>query len=404
MKFILASILLIASFFLLRDSTNSVAAQANLPPPPNGVPGGNGGAGMGQPCSTQTPCQTGLICDTNNLVCVGGNGTTCTNNSQCGYSLTCSANGTCVPSNSNSPGSSTCNPTKKLPGIEFLPINECTKPGDLISAIYVFALSLIGVSAFAMLTFGGIKYMLSGDRDPTQAKEMMKNALIGLVIAFTAYLILYTINPDLVSFSAKFLELTPIKVTMPATNSPPGLDDNCNDTTPCTSGLICDAEQQICKINQGGTCQSDSDCVGDLECPTTTNKCSLPEVAQGGACTSTTRCTGALTCLTNFTNPSLCRLSNGNEDGVCQALCPDKPAAVQLGGICTTPSDCDIGLGCRQLLLNTSNVQTQCSTATGGANGRCLPTNCKANGQNTCFGNDNCTPSGTSCVSGKCTP
>lgn len=86
----------------------------------------------------------------------------------------------------------------QVPGLEFLQIDTGASLGDLLSTLYVFVLSLVGISALVMILIGGIMYMVQGDKDPTQAKAMIKNAIFGLVLALTSWLILYTINPDLV--------------------------------------------------------------------------------------------------------------------------------------------------------------------------------------------------------------
>ena len=49
--------------------------------------------------------------------------------------------------------------------------------------------------------------MVAGDKDPTEAKNRMKTAAIGLGIALISWLILFTINPDLV----KKLDLTNLR-------------------------------------------------------------------------------------------------------------------------------------------------------------------------------------------------
>jgi len=59
-----------------------------------------------------------------------------------------------------------------------------------------------------MFTYGGVLYLIAGDKDPSSAKSYMKNALYGLLLALGSYLILNTINPQLVSI--KNLELPPI--------------------------------------------------------------------------------------------------------------------------------------------------------------------------------------------------
>lgn len=87
-----------------------------------------------------------------------------------------------------------------VPGLEFL---EGT-PGDaggLIARLFVFGLSLVGISALIMFVFAGVVYMTAGDSQSrvNQARSMMGNAVFGLVLALISYLILYTINPDIVT-------------------------------------------------------------------------------------------------------------------------------------------------------------------------------------------------------------
>ena len=91
-----------------------------------------------------------------------------------------------------------------IPGLEFLgnfavDSNGNIAFGNLLVNIYYFLLSLVGISALIVMVVGGIRYMLAGDKHPTEAKRMMWNAILGLLLALTSYLILYTINPDLVS-------------------------------------------------------------------------------------------------------------------------------------------------------------------------------------------------------------
>ncbi len=87
-----------------------------------------------------------------------------------------------------------------VPGLEFLG----STPGDtggLIARLYVFGLSLVGISALIMFVFGGVEYMTAGDNQGrvNQARSFMGNAIFGLVLALISFLILFTINPDLVT-------------------------------------------------------------------------------------------------------------------------------------------------------------------------------------------------------------
>ena len=81
--------------------------------------------------------------------------------------------------------------------------------------IYLFALSIVGIAALGAITFGGITYMLSDTiTSKDEAKKWIWGAVTGLILALAAYLILYTINPDLVDWSGS-MELEPSHIENP---------------------------------------------------------------------------------------------------------------------------------------------------------------------------------------------
>lgn len=86
-----------------------------------------------------------------------------------------------------------------IPGVEFL--GDTGNTGGLIAKLYTFGIGLVGVSALIMFVLGGVWYMTAGDSQArvNQARSMIGNAVLGLVIALISYLILYTINPDIVT-------------------------------------------------------------------------------------------------------------------------------------------------------------------------------------------------------------
>ncbi|OGZ97045.1 MAG: hypothetical protein A3B34_01080 [Candidatus Sungbacteria bacterium RIFCSPLOWO2_01_FULL_54_21] len=85
-----------------------------------------------------------------------------------------------------------------ITGLEFLGLKADAKIGDIIAQIYIFGVGFVALSALIIFTIGGVMYIFAGDKDPGKAKEMMRNAFWGLVLALTSWLILYTINPELV--------------------------------------------------------------------------------------------------------------------------------------------------------------------------------------------------------------
>lgn len=65
--------------------------------------------------------------------------------------------------------------------------------------IFSFSVAIAGGLAVIMIVIGGIKYMMSeAITDKGDAKDQIQSAVKGLLIALTAYVLLYTINPDLV--------------------------------------------------------------------------------------------------------------------------------------------------------------------------------------------------------------
>lgn len=107
-------------------------------------------------------------------------------------------------------------PKIKIPGLDFSDITlknlERTDEngtyayipflGEYITAVYKYAIVIIGVIAVIMLIIAGLQWMLPGGESEniSSAKKKIEQAIIGLTIAVTSYSILYTINPELVRF------------------------------------------------------------------------------------------------------------------------------------------------------------------------------------------------------------
>ena len=85
------------------------------------------------------------------------------------------------------------------PGLEILNF-EGSSIGDVLVAVYKFALGLVGISALVMFVLGAVIFMSAGDSKDRvgEGRKYMTNAVGGLVLALLSWVILYTINPDLV--------------------------------------------------------------------------------------------------------------------------------------------------------------------------------------------------------------
>ncbi|NQV88952.1 MAG: hypothetical protein HQ488_01360 [Parcubacteria group bacterium] len=80
--------------------------------------------------------------------------------------------------------------------------------GEYIGVMYRWMVSSAVLLAVIMLMIGGIRYTLGAASDQiAAAKKMMSNALIGLVLLLCTYMILFTVNPDLVSLQVPRLPM-----------------------------------------------------------------------------------------------------------------------------------------------------------------------------------------------------
>ncbi len=82
---------------------------------------------------------------------------------------------------------------------------------------------LLGIAIFVMIFFGGVKWFFSQGNPSqiTEAQGIIKNAVIGAILLLSAYLILYTVNPDLINGS----------FTLPGVQSVPGTGTTVTSTT-----------------------------------------------------------------------------------------------------------------------------------------------------------------------------
>jgi len=72
--------------------------------------------------------------------------------------------------------------------------------GGYIRNIYSFLLGIAVTISIVFVMIGGLQYVLAAGSGQTQkAKERISNAVVGLVLLFAAYVILFTVNPNLVS-------------------------------------------------------------------------------------------------------------------------------------------------------------------------------------------------------------
>ena len=77
--------------------------------------------------------------------------------------------------------------------------------GDLISQGYTFAQGIVAICAFFMLILAGLAYIIPWLKQKVgDPKEIIRNVVIGVILLFSSYVILNTINHSLVAQPASY--------------------------------------------------------------------------------------------------------------------------------------------------------------------------------------------------------
>ncbi|MFA5318268.1 MAG: pilin [Patescibacteria group bacterium] len=176
-------------------------------------------------------------------------------------------------------------PQVSIPGSEFktgsdVQVSQSTATiAQYIKAIYQYGIGIVGILAAVVLMFGGLLWLTAGGDAGrvSEAKEWIKASLLGLVIALCSYVILLTINPDLVNFRA--IEVAGIKP----------VEFNINKDTKSSSELSVVVQ----------TCENNGDCPSGENCLSVNGK----NFCSGGkflhACRNNSDCKSSLTCINN---------------------------------------------------------------------------------------------------------
>lgn len=154
-----------------------------------------------------------------------------------------------------------------------------------INYLYIFVLSFVGIAGFISLVIWGTVWVGSVVVDKkARAMEGIKNTLIGIGIALTAFIILYTINPDLTVIKepvAPKLELAGISQCTKAT-----------EAVDCDSGYMC-KEIALSVKNEDKAIKKVGRCVitpAFLALPPKGSRCDMsalkdPKIAASACCT-----------------------------------------------------------------------------------------------------------------------
>lgn len=80
-------------------------------------------------------------------------------------------------------------------------ITKSSSLGDFLAQAFNLGLALAAALAVIMIVWGGVEYMLSESVfSKDDGKKKIKDALTGLLLALVSWLILFTINPEILNF------------------------------------------------------------------------------------------------------------------------------------------------------------------------------------------------------------
>jgi hypothetical protein len=222
-----------------------------------------------------------------------------------------------------------------------------------VSAAYRLAMGVAAVLAVIFIMIGGFRYMAAaGGGDVSGAKDMIKNAVLGLVLTALSYTLLQTVNPDIVG-----LRLPRVQIVKPCnievSCAARGQDkESCEKNNPA-SGMRCiwDIVKSICYDNSsmqssalgsnGGDCMKSADgarsCVDGSKCiqiDSKTYKCSQGKECQAcktdGDCGSQNGAPGKCD-----TGSNMCMVADPNGQRGSYIKCANSS--------CKKDTDCDTG-------------------------------------------------------------
>ncbi len=92
---------------------------------------------------------------------------------------------------------------------------EIRSPSEYISILFKFGLGIAGALALIVLLYSAIEYIIGASRGNVAQEESAKSRIfsvfLGLGLLLLSFLILYTINPDLVKLKMPKMKIKPIQ-------------------------------------------------------------------------------------------------------------------------------------------------------------------------------------------------
>jgi len=137
-------------------------------------------------------------------------------------------------------------------------VSSSASPSGWIENFYTFALLVGGILAFGAIAYGGVKYAFAHGNasGESEAKAWIWSALLGLLLLGSAYIILDTVNPNLVTLALP--NVGEVNLGTPVSDACGG----CPNGGTCNGGTCIGAGGAVyCGGTIRGQCPSGEDCV-----------------------------------------------------------------------------------------------------------------------------------------------
>lgn len=146
-------------------------------------------------------------------------------------------------------------PLVQIPGVSL--ISGTTNLSLYLVGMYNFLLSVVGIVAVMMLIIGGMRYITAAGNQAavSDAKDIIYNALFGLLLAILSWVIVAEINPDVLYIknpSSEFASSDPVNLGLCGTYNAIAGTCICDDTTPIAGTT--DAQDCHDQCMAGGHC------------------------------------------------------------------------------------------------------------------------------------------------------
>ncbi len=166
------------------------------------------------------------------------------------------------------------------------PLLGTTNLGELIGNIFNFSIQILGLIIFVIIVISGFQWLTAGGNVGTisKAQSRITQALLGAIILLASFLILKTINPDLIKGGS----------TLETINVPKGetiiTEQEINPSLPqcnpaCPTGQLC----VIDSATNTASCRTNPGLLGNCD-PMNPNSCPSGQTCQLDLSTSTATC------------------------------------------------------------------------------------------------------------------